>query len=76
MSCICKTLCWSLTCLATFVCLVVASSSIAQETTAEAAQESVEALFPTSPDAWLNSSPISSAMLKNKAAILYFFEEG
>ena len=39
-------------------------------------EETGESLFPNSPNAWLNSPPISSEMLKNKAAILYFYEEG
>lgn len=32
--------------------------------------------FPADPEAWLNSPPISNEILKGKAAILYFFEEG
>lgn len=48
--------------------IAMSSHSIAQESTSE--------LFPTNPDAWLNSPPISSDTLKDKAAILYFFEEG
>jgi len=40
------------------------------------AQETEDNLFPTSSEAWLNCPPISSEALKNKAAILYFFEEG
>jgi len=32
--------------------------------------------LPADPDVWLNSPPISSEILKGKAAILYFFEEG
>ena len=32
--------------------------------------------LPADPDAWLNSPPISNEILKGKAAILYFFEEG
>ena len=65
---ICKTLCWLV-----LACLMVASPLNVQES---AAQESSDALFPTSPEAWLNSPPLSSENLKNKAAILYFFEEG
>lgn len=44
------------------------SYSMGQETSSE--------LFPEDSAAWLNSQPISSETLKNKAAILYFFEEG
>ena len=32
--------------------------------------------LPAAPEAWLNSPPISNEILKGKAAILYFFEEG
>lgn len=32
--------------------------------------------LPADPEAWLNSPPISNEVLKGKAAILYFFEEG
>ena len=32
--------------------------------------------FPADPSLWLNSPPISSEILKGKAAVLYFFEEG
>ena len=39
-------------------------------------QETAEELFPTDSSAWLNSPPISLESLKDKAAILYFFEEG
>ena len=38
-------------------------------------QESSSDLFPADSDAWLNSPPISSETLKDKVAILYFFEE-
>ena len=68
MSRICRKFCWLLACSATLACLNFASLVQAQETT--------ESLFPTSPDAWLNSPPLTSEMLQNKAAILYFFEEG
>ena len=41
------------------------------------AQEDKESIrLPADPDVWLNSPPISSEILKGKAAILYFFEEG
>jgi len=37
-------------------------------------KDSIE--LPADPEAWLNSPPISNEVLKGKAAILYFFEEG
>ena len=64
----CKTLCKLLACLMLFATLNVARPAQGEETG--------ESLFPNNPDAWLNSPPISSEMLKNKAAILYFYEEG
>jgi len=63
-----KTLFWPFSWLTTLACLMFAHPATAQETE--------DNLFPTSPEAWLNCPPISSEALKNKAAILYFFEEG
>jgi thiol-disulfide isomerase/thioredoxin len=33
-------------------------------------------VFPRNPSLWLNSSPVSTEMLKGKAIMIYFFEEG
>lgn len=39
------------------------------------AQDSERFQMPTDPSVWLNSPPLTTAMLDGKAAVLYFFEE-
>jgi len=58
-------------CLAT---LAIAFAPISVSVAQQKDKDSIE--LPADPEAWLNSPPISNEVLKGKAAILYFFEEG
>lgn len=61
---------WARRALACFVllgCFVVSDIAVAQD--------SERFQMPTDPSVWLNSPPLTTAMLDGKAAVLYFFEE-
>ena len=47
---------------------------IGQSASAQRAQRTAE-MLPTDAASWLNSAPITAAMLKGKAAVLWFYEE-
>ena len=54
--------------------VVVLLVLISQSASAQSAKRTADVL-PTDAALWLNSPPITAAMLKGKAAVLWFYEE-
>jgi hypothetical protein len=58
------------------VCAIVLAATHSAAGQSNTGASPSQLLLPTSPSSWLNSPPLTTQMLKGKAAVFYLYEEG